>query len=101
VCVRYLYDKDKQRRLKTIELVVEEVEWQPRDRRPRRCPHDLVGVGIAYHEHSVRQAVKAAGGIWRPRQRLWEVSWRPWAHWSSRTASSTRLRGPERAHLPG
>jgi hypothetical protein len=23
----------------------------------------------------VRQAVKAAGGIWRPRQRLWEVSW--------------------------
>jgi hypothetical protein len=49
----------------------------------------------------VRQAVKAAGGIWRPRQRLWEVSWRPWAHWSSRTASSTRLRGPERAHLPG
>jgi hypothetical protein len=75
VCVRYLYDKDKQRRLKTVELVVEEVEWQPRDRRPRRRPHDLVGVGIAYHEHSVRQAVKAAGGIWRPRQRLWEVSW--------------------------
>jgi len=75
VCVRYVYDKERRRRLKTVELVVEEVEWQPRDRRPRRRPHDLVGVGIAYHEHALRQAVKAAGGIWRPRQRLWEVSW--------------------------
>jgi hypothetical protein len=75
VCVRYVYDKERWRRLKTVELVVEEVQWQPRDRRPRRRPHDLVGVRVAYDEHAVRQAVKAAGGIWRPRQRLWEMSW--------------------------
>ncbi len=75
VCVRYVYDKERRRRLKTVELVVEEVQWQPRDRRPRRRPHDLVGVRVSYDEHALRQAVKAAGGIWRPRQRLWEVSW--------------------------
>jgi len=75
VCVRYLYDPKTRCRLKTIELVVETVAWQPRDRRPRRRAHDLVGVHIAYDERELRSAVKTAGGIWRPRQRLWELSW--------------------------
>lgn len=32
VCVRYRYDAEHGRRLKTIELIVEEKEWSPRDR---------------------------------------------------------------------
>ncbi len=75
LCVRYLYDPERRRRLKTVELVVEEVPWEPRDRRPRRRAHELVGVQIDYHERALRDAVKTAGGIWRPRQRLWELSW--------------------------
>jgi hypothetical protein len=75
VCVRYLYDKEKRRRLKTIEPVVEEIEWQPRDRRPRRRARDLVGLRVDHREEALRHAVKTAGGIWRPRQRLWELSW--------------------------
>ena len=34
ICVRYLYDPQTRRRLKTVELVVEAVEWEPRQRRP-------------------------------------------------------------------
>jgi hypothetical protein len=75
VCVRYLYDKARGRRLKTVELIVEEIEWTPRDRVPRRKASDLVGIRVSYHEHALRHAVKAAGGIWRSRQRLWELSW--------------------------
>jgi len=75
VCVRYLYDPERRRRLKTVELVIEAVDWEPRNRRPRRRPHDLVGVQIGYDEGALRSAVKTAGGIWRPRQRLWELSW--------------------------
>jgi hypothetical protein len=75
VCVRYLYDPENRRRLKTVELVVEEVEWKPRERRRRRRPYDLVGVSVGYDERTLRHAVKTAGGIWRPRQRLWELSW--------------------------
>ena len=29
VCVRYRYDAARQRRLKTVELIVEEVPWRP------------------------------------------------------------------------
>ena len=75
ICVRCLYDPQTRRRLKTVELVVEAVEWEPRRRRARRRGHDLVWVQIAYDERELRGAVMTAGGIWRPRQRLWEISW--------------------------
>jgi hypothetical protein len=75
VCVRYLYDPATRRRLKTVELVIETVDWEPRNRRPRRRAHDLVGVRVDYEERALRAAVRTAGGIWRPRQRLWELSW--------------------------
>jgi len=75
VCVRYLYDDARNRRLKTVELVIEEAPWRGRAGRPRRNDHDLVGVRIAWNESELRSAVKQAGGIWRPRQKLWEMSW--------------------------
>lgn len=31
ICVRYRYDAEHGRRLKTIELIVDEKEWSPRD----------------------------------------------------------------------
>jgi hypothetical protein len=58
VCVRYLYDDARNRRLKTVELVIEEAPWHGRARRPRRNDHDLVGVRIARNETALRSAVK-------------------------------------------
>ena len=75
VCVRYLYDETCGRRLKTVELVIEEAPRRGRARKPRRQDHDLVAVRIAWDETDLRIAVKKAGAIWRPRQRLWELSW--------------------------
>ncbi len=49
--------------------------WAGRAHKPRRNDHDLVGVRIDWKESELRAAVKRAGGIWRPRQRLWELSW--------------------------
>jgi hypothetical protein len=45
-----------------------------RARKPRRNGRDLVGVPIAWNESELRAAVKRPGGIWRPRQRLSELS---------------------------
>ena len=74
VCVRYRYDRATGRRVKTAELIVQDVAWAGRSRK-RRNDHDLVGVRVSWNESELRAAIKRAGGIWRPRQRLWELSW--------------------------
>ncbi len=75
VRVRYLYDEARGRRVKTVELVVEETPWRGRPRRPRRDDHDLVHVRIGWRETELRLAVKKAGGTWRPAQKTWEITW--------------------------
>jgi hypothetical protein len=65
VCVRYRYDEKTQRRLKTVELVVEETSWMP--------PGALFLIRIHYDEVDLRTRVKAAGGVWEPALKLWKV----------------------------
>ncbi len=73
VCVRYRYDKVR------AELIVDEVSWTPkeavRNGPADRKPSDRVGVPIDYHEVELREEVKAVGGIWRPKQKRWEMSY--------------------------
>ena len=73
--VRYVYDEKTARRLKTVELIVESVPWHPATRRPRRCDEDIVAVRIAYGEIELRERARRLGAIWRPTQKLWEISW--------------------------
>jgi hypothetical protein len=73
--VRYLYDPAAGRRLKTVELVVESVPWTPRARAPRRRDEDIVAVRIFYRETELRERAKRLGGVWRPAQKVWEVTW--------------------------
>lgn len=73
VCVRYRYDATRKVRHKTVELIVETTSWNPRQRNARREPHDMVAVRIEYSETALRERTKIAGGIWRHKQRLWEV----------------------------
>jgi hypothetical protein len=75
ICVRYLYDKTRGQRVKTVELVIEEAPWHGRPRKPRRNNHDLVGVRIAWDAADLRITAKKAGGIWRPRQKPREMPW--------------------------
>jgi hypothetical protein len=73
--VRYLYDEKMGRRLKTVELVIDSVPWRPRERKPRRRDDEIVAVRIAYHEADLRERAKRLGAVWRPAQKLWEISW--------------------------
>lgn len=75
VRVRWLYDAAGGRRLKTVELVIETVPWRPRARAPRRRDDDIVAVRIRYHETELRERAKRLGGIWRPTQKVWELTW--------------------------
>ena len=72
--MRYLYDEATGTRLKTVELLVGKTPWTGKPRQPRRQDHDAIR--IAWVELELRAAVKQAGAIWRPRQRLWELYWK-------------------------
>jgi hypothetical protein len=75
VRVRYLYDAQAGRRLKTVELIVEAVPWRPRQRHPRRRDDEIVAVPIAFQETELRERAKRLGAVWRQAQKLWEITW--------------------------
>jgi hypothetical protein len=66
VCVRYRYDEERQRRLKTVELIVEEKPRMPASL--RRTATREVAVRIAPPEVALRTQVKRAGGQWDPQR---------------------------------
>ena len=71
VCVRYRYDKLRNKRLKTVELIVDEQDWTPginfsSDKRV------LLKIGFA--EKELRELVKNHGGFWDPEKKGWILS---------------------------
>lgn len=64
VCVRYRVDLKRQRRQTTVELVVDEAP---------RVGAIPVNVRVAWEETDIRQHVRAAGGVWDARARLWRL----------------------------
>ena len=78
VCVRYRYDAAAQVRYKTVELVIEQLPWNPAQRALRGDegpgrPPVLVGLRVHFHEEQLRKRVKDAGGRRLPEKKLWVV----------------------------
>ena len=78
ICVRYRYDLERKRRIKTVEIIVDEADWTPVAARnaavpepDRERPQQIVGVRVAYAEVSLRRAVGEAAGRWDPSARMW------------------------------
>ena len=68
LCVLYRYDEASRKRLKTIELVIEESAWSPKS-----ASETIVGVQVAFREADLQQKVRQAGGKWNPARRVWEL----------------------------
>jgi hypothetical protein len=71
VCVRRRYDVEQKKRWKTIELIIEEHDWEPRGALP--AADQMMRLRVAGGERELRRQVKAAGGKWRPQQQVWEL----------------------------
>jgi hypothetical protein len=71
VCVRDRYDAQRKKRLKTVELVVAERDWEPP--RPPSAPDQIVALRVAFAEVALCERVKQAGGHWNPDRKLWEL----------------------------
>jgi hypothetical protein len=71
VCVRYRYDAAQKRRMKTVELIIEEASWKPR---PAKIPlHQIMHLRIKYGEVALGKQVRAAGGKWNREKQAWEL----------------------------
>ena len=71
VCVRYKYDDQRKRRFTTIELVVEEQDWQPNTTIIPK--NKIVQVQIKYGEVELARQVKSVGGKWNKDKKVWEL----------------------------
>jgi len=71
VCVRSRDDEGRQRRLKTVEVSVDETPWRPQRTASKGAV--LVGVRVGLQEVSLQRQVKLAGGRWNPTRRVWEL----------------------------
>ena len=78
ISVRYRYDEARGKRYKTVELIEEEMPWAPAKPAARARPPEpshRFGIWVGYEETQLRERVKQAGGIWRPRQKCWELTY--------------------------
>ena len=74
VCVRYKYDSERKRKIKTVEPVVEEEHWaQDKNRIPA---NKIVNNRINYGEVNLGKLIRYAGGKWNRGKRLWELPYR-------------------------
>ena len=74
VCVRYIYDEQKQIKTKTIELIVERCSWH---RNCEKIPKNkIVHINIDYREEELRRLVKSSGGKWIKEKKLWELTYK-------------------------
>jgi len=71
LCVRYRYDKLRQKRYKTVELIIDEQDWVPG---VRFASTERVLVQIGFGEEELRETVKRAGGFWNPEKKAWVLS---------------------------
>jgi hypothetical protein len=69
--VRYRYDPERKKRLKTAEILVAERDWEPPP--ARFAPAEIVGVRVALDEVAIRDRVKRAGGRWNAERRVWQL----------------------------
>jgi hypothetical protein len=69
--VRYRYDAKQKKRFKTVELIVEEIAWEPKAR--RIAGDTLVKIQVALPEVEIRRQVKRAGGRWDFARRVWKL----------------------------
>ena len=78
MCVRYRDDPEGQRKITTVELVVEERPWHPTLHHtvPQRIPDDArLPLRIEYGEIALGKSVRAAGGEWFPEEKVWRLAY--------------------------
>ncbi len=74
VCVRYRYDDENNRVLKTVELIIEDTEWK-RDR--EKIPKNKVMcLRVDINETKLQKRIRENGGKWDGKERVWRLPYK-------------------------
>ena len=74
ICVRYRYDAERKKKIKTVEIIIEEGFWEAN---VNRIPaNKIVDLRVNYGEVELGKRVKAVGGIWNKGKKLWELPYK-------------------------
>jgi len=74
VCVRYKYDIKNKRKIKTVELEVENEPWEVD---VKRIPaNKLTRLRVNYGEIHIGKVIRAARGRWDKKSKYWELPYR-------------------------
>ncbi|QTA91346.1 hypothetical protein [Desulfonema magnum] len=74
VCVRYRYDEKRKKRLKTVEIIIDEADWEPQKKKSVTDTL-IVGIRTELKETKLRSKVRNAGGKWDRTRKLWVISY--------------------------
>ena len=73
VCIRYRVDEPGNRRLKTVEIIIN--EKRPAKKRGNIPANKLMPLKISYNETYLRKLVRSAGGKWNSINKVWELAY--------------------------
>jgi len=71
ICVRYRYDYERKRKLKTIELIIDEGALVYNS---SKIPmNKIMQLKVKYGEINMGKLIRAAGGRWNRKEKVWEL----------------------------
>jgi len=73
LCIRYRYDSERKRKIKTVELIEDEGPWEINSTRIPK--NKIMKIRIHYEEVYLRKIVKSVGGRWNKEKKVWELSY--------------------------
>jgi len=74
-CVRYRYDEERKKRLKTVELIIEETDWEPKvaEKAVNERTTLIACVRVKWGEKDLARKLREAGGRWDRNRQLWII----------------------------
>ncbi|MFQ5627641.1 MAG: hypothetical protein ACE5I1_02680 [bacterium] len=74
VCVRYINDCELNRRIKTIELIIDKSPIP--DNKSNTPMNKIIHLNVNYDESLLQRAIKSVGGKWNLKEGVWELPYK-------------------------
>jgi len=74
VCVRYRNDDERKRRVKTIELIIEEKSLSANA--PKIPMNKMMALKVKYGEVEIGKMIRSAGGKWNRKDKVWKLPYK-------------------------